>query len=153
MKMDRDAEPTHAAHAILVRQAEADTSFRGDEFLRPLSAHGRAVAQRAAEAMFGAGHHPGPLLVGPLLAARQTAAIIAAQVHLPDDDIHHVDILYRASMDVMHAQMRILAVAYTLPTLVADNPGITGLARFLASDPNAPEMRPGEWRYLPWRPT
>jgi hypothetical protein len=36
--------------------------------------------------------------------------------------------------------------------LIADNPGLTDLARFLAGDPNAPDMRPAEWRYLRWGP-
>jgi phosphohistidine phosphatase SixA len=150
--VSQDDEPDHAAHAILMCPAQTDLSFRGDAFARPLSAGGRAAARQAAQAIFGDGHHPGPLLVAPVLAARQTAEIMMAQLHLPADDIHYSDLLYKASADVMQAQLRILAVAYTLPTLIADNPGITGLARFLAGDANAPEMQPAEWRYLPWRP-
>jgi phosphohistidine phosphatase SixA len=150
--MSEDVEPTQAAHVILMRQAEADAAFRGDEFMRPLSERGRDAAWRAAAAMFGEGHHPGPLLVAPLLCARQTASIMVDELHLDAGDVHYSDLLYEASADLMQAQLRIRAMAYTLPTLIADNPGITGLARFLAGDANAPELRPAEWRYLPWRP-
>jgi len=150
--MSEGPEPTQAAHVILMRQAEGDASFRGDVFLRPLSARGRDAARLAAAAMFGDGHHPGPLLVAPVLSARQTAGIMLDELHLDADDVHYSDLLYEASADLMQAQLRIRAAAYTLPTLIADNPGITGLARFLAGNANAPDMRPAEWRYLPWRP-
>jgi phosphohistidine phosphatase SixA len=143
------AEPTQAEHVILMRRAATDAAFRGDERDRPLSTAGRAAARVSADAIFGDGHHPGPLLVSTALAARQTAEIMVEALHIRDEVIFS-DLLYEARPEVMEAQLRVQAVAYTLVTLIADNPGITDLARFLAANPNAPLMQPAEWRYLPW---
>ena len=149
--MSREAEPAQAAHVILMRRADTDAGFRGDERERPLSAQGKLAARNSSDEIFGEGHHPGPLLVSTSLAARQTAQIMVAELHVRDEVIYS-DLLYQARADVMEAQVRAQAVAYTLVTLIADNPGISELARFLASNPNAPDMRPAEWRYLPWGP-
>lgn len=149
--MSEAAEPTQAEHVILMRRARTDAAFHGDERDRPLSARGEAATRTAAEDIFGAGHHPGPLLVSTALAARQTAQIMVDELHIRDEVIYS-DLLYETLPEVMEAQLRAQAVAYTLVTLIADNPGITDLARFLAREPNAPSMGPAEWRYLPWPP-
>jgi len=145
-------EPATAEHVILLRRADTDRSFHGDERDRPLSAAGQAAARKAAQAIFGEGHHPGPLLASTALAARQTAQLIAEELRIPASDLIISDLLYDASGDVMEAQLRPTAVAYTLVTLIADNPGLSDLARFLAASPDAPPLRPAEWRYLAWPP-
>ncbi|MEJ0100499.1 MAG: histidine phosphatase family protein [Pseudomonadota bacterium] len=150
--MSEAPEPTQAEHVILLRHAQVDTAFKGDERDRPLSTAGKAAARKAARDIFGEGHHPGPLLVSTALAARQTAEIMVAELHI-DIDVVYSDQLYGAPPELLEAQLRVQAVAYTLVTLIAHNPGLTDLARFLASNGQAPVMRPAEWRYLPWPPT
>ncbi|HTQ37225.1 MAG TPA: hypothetical protein VMH77_09330 [Steroidobacteraceae bacterium] len=150
--MSQEREPATAEHVILMRRAATDRSFKGDERDRPLSAAGQAAVRLAAQAIFGEGHHPGPLLASTALAARQTEQLVAEELRIPAGDVFISDLLYDASGDVMEAQLRVQAVAYTLVTLIADNPGISDLARFLASDPKAPSLQPGEWRYLRWPP-
>ena len=149
--MSAAAEPATAEHVILMRRAATKAAFDGDERDRPLSQRGRIAAHKAAADIFGAGHHPGPLLVSTALAARQTAQIMVDELHIRDDVIYS-DQLYSAPPEVMEAQLRVQAVAYTLVTLIADDPGLTDLARFLAGNPDAPAMQPAEWRYLPWPP-
>jgi phosphohistidine phosphatase len=144
--------PKYASHVIVMRQAHTVADFAGDEFDRPLSAEGRAAARAAAQAMHAEGHHPGPLLVSAALAARQTADIIAGELHIPGNDIKVTEVLFEAPPELLEARIRELAVPYTLVTLVADTPGVTDLARFLAQQPGAPEMQPAEWRYLSWPP-
>lgn len=144
--------PATASHVILMREGHAQQDFEGSDFDRPLTAEGRAAVLASAKAMHDAGHHPGPLLVSTALRARQSAQVMAAQLRLPADDIHFVDGLYDAPPEVLEARIKVLARPYTLVTLIAHNPGITDLARFLARQPDAPVMQPSEWRYLPWPP-
>lgn len=144
--------PRVAEHVILMRHAHGQPDFQGADFDRPLSAQGREAALAAARAMHSAGHHPGPLLVSTAVCARQTMEIIAAELALPAADIHVVDGLYQAPPEVLEARIRVLAQAYTLVTLIAHDPAVTDLARFLARQPQAPALQPAEWRYLPWPP-
>lgn len=148
----RPREPQYASHVILMRVAQADDAFSGPESERPLDERGRAQARASARAMHGAGHHPGPLLAAASLRARETAAILAAELQVPDEDVQIADGLFDAGPELLEARIRVLAKPYTLVTLIADNPGLTDLARFLASDPDAPVMQPAEWRYLRWPP-
>lgn len=145
--MNRD-EPTTASHVILMRQPQVEPG-EGD---RPLSAAGRAAALAAAEAMYGAGHHPGPLLASPTRAGRETLAIIASAVHVSSDDIYYSDALQGATSDMLEAELRKLAEPFTLVTLVGHNPGLSELGRILAQDPKVPDYQPAEWRHLPWPP-
>lgn len=149
--MNRD-EPQVAEHVILMRHAHGEENFHGPDFDRPLSASGRTAALAAARAMHAAGHHPGPLLVSDSLLSRQTMQVIAGELALPAQDIHIVDGLYQAPPEVLEARIRVLAEPYTLVTLIAHDPGVTDLARFLAQRPQAPALQPAEWRYLPWPP-
>lgn len=145
--MNQD-EPTTASHVILMRQPQVEPGG-GD---RPLSATGRAAALAAAQAMYGEGHHPGPLLASPTRAGRETAAIIAAAVHVPQADIYYSDNLQGATSDALETELRTLAAAFTLVTLVGHNPGLSELGRILARDPKVPDYQPAQWRYLPWPP-
>ena len=149
--MNQD-EPGVADHVIVMRHAHAQDGFEGRDFDRPLSAQGRAAALAAAKAMHTAGHHPGPLLVSAAVRARETADIMARELQLPQSDIHIVDVLYQAPPELLEARIRVLARAYTLVTLIAHNPGVTDLARFLAQQPGALPLQPAEWRYLSWPP-
>ena len=149
--MNQD-EPKVADHVILMRPAHGQPDFQGPDIDRPLSARGRTAALAAARAMHSAGHHPGPLLVSNSVRARQTLDIIAGELELPAADIHVVEGLYRAAPEVLEARIRVLARAYTLVTLIAHDPGVTDLARFLAQQPQAAALQPAEWRYLPWPP-
>ncbi len=141
-------EPTEASHVILMRQplAQPDNSDPS------LTAAGRAAALQAAQDMYGAGHHPGPLLASATRAGRETAAIIAAAVHVAPADIHFSEHLQGATSDMLETEIRGLAEAYTLVTLIGHNPGLSELARILAQDPRVADLQPAQWRHLPWPP-
>jgi phosphohistidine phosphatase SixA len=147
---EKKPKPNPASHVILMRQPE--TTSGANDTDPPLSAAGRARAQAAAEEMYGAGHHPGPLLASNTRAGREAAAIIAAAVHLPPEDIYFSDNLHGATTDILEVEMRPLAEEFTLLTLVAHEPGISELVRILSRDPKAAPLAPGQWRYLPWPP-
>ncbi len=147
-----DDAPKTADHVILMRHAEAQADFSGRDFDRPLTAAGRAAARAAALAMHLAGHHPGPLLASAAVRARETAAIIAQELDIPGSDVQVIDVLYEAPPELLEARIRVLALPYTLVTLIAHDPGVTDLARFLAQQPGAAPLQPAEWRYLPWPP-
>lgn len=149
MTPEKQPKPNPASHVILMRQPEATGAAEADP---PLSPGGRAAARNAAQEMYGAGHHPGPLLASPTRAGRETAGLIAEAVHVPPEDIHFSDQLQGATTDNLEVAMRPLAEEFTLLTLIAHEPGISELARILSRDPKAPPFRPGEWRHLPWPP-
>jgi phosphohistidine phosphatase len=149
--MDQQA-PKFANHVIVMRHAHPLEQFAGSDFDRPLSPKGRVAARQAALALHSAGHHPGPLLVSAALCARQTAEILAGELNIPGDDIYVTEVLYGAPPEVLEARIRVLAVPYTLVTLIGHHPEVTDLARFLAREPGAPALEPAEWRYLPWPP-
>jgi phosphohistidine phosphatase len=150
--MSEEKEPTQASHVILMRAAHTDPRSPAAEPDRPLSAQGKAAALAAARAMFGAGHHPGPLLASTARSARETAGIVAAEAHVPPSDVFFSDRVPGADTDILEVEIRPLAVPYTLVTLVAHEPGISELGRILSRNPRAPVFQPGEWRYLPWPP-
>jgi phosphohistidine phosphatase SixA len=139
-----------ASHVILMRVPQ--TLGGGQDPSQPLGAAGRAAAQAAALEMYGAGHHPGPLLASNTPAAREAAAIIAGVVHVDGRDIHYSDEFVGATPDTLEVAVRALAEPYTLVTLVSWEPAISELARILSRDSRAPTLQPGQWRYLPWPP-
>ncbi|MET0282312.1 MAG: hypothetical protein ABW278_14480, partial [Steroidobacteraceae bacterium] len=71
---------------------------------------------------------------------------------VPETDIFFSENLQGATTDALENELRTLAEAYTLVTLVGHNPGISELARILAQDPKVPDLQPGQWRHLPWPP-
>lgn len=149
MTPEKKPKPNPASHVILMRQPETETGAGEDP---PLTAAGRASALAAAQQMYGAGHHPGPLLASNTRAGRETAEIIAAAVHVPPEDIRFSYNLHGATTDILEVEMRPLAEEFTLLTLIAHEPGISELVRILSRDPKVPPLQPGEWRYLPWPP-
>lgn len=146
----RPEQPVPAQHVILMCQpgVSPEDAMRGSR----LDAAARSAVQAAARAMYESGHHPGPLLASATPAGRETAALIAEAVHVDPADIHFSNELHGATTDQLEVEIRALALEFTLVTLVAFNPGVSELVRILSRDHRAPELQPGQWRYLPWPP-
>jgi len=62
---------------LLVRHSEAASPEGVEDAARPLTAQGRDVARRVAEAVFAQGVAPSGFVTSPRLRARQTAEIFA----------------------------------------------------------------------------
>lgn len=138
-----------APRLILVRHAHAEwPDWRGEDFDRPLTPKGLADARAAGCAIRDAGHRPVLLISSPARRARETAELIAEELHLAAAAVRLVEELYNASAEVLEAESRAAALGGTLVALVAHNPGVSDLSRKLANDPRAPSYRPAEWRIL-----
>jgi phosphohistidine phosphatase len=135
-----------APRVVLVRHAHADwPHYHGRDFDRPLTPRGMEDAARSAEAIRAAGLLPMLLLASPAQRTRQTAAIIANALALPETAIHHIDSLYNATAGTLELQLRKAAQPGAVTMLVAHNPGISELARQLADDPAFRPFAPGAW--------
>lgn len=144
-----DVSDTSARQVILVRHAHADwPDYHGCDFDRPLTPRGEADATATARAIRAAGLKPAILLASPALRTRQTAAIIAAELGLPDTAIQLVDSLYNGSADTLEAELRRATATNEPVMLVAHNPGISELGRQMAKDPAFAHFSPADWRLL-----
>jgi phosphohistidine phosphatase len=137
---------TAAPRVVLVRHAHADwPHYQGRDFDRPLTPRGIEDAARSAEAIRAAGLVPTLLLTSPAQRTRETAAILAKGLALPEVAIRNVDGLYNASAGALELELRRAARPGSVTMLVAHNPGISELARQLADDPAFRSFAPGAW--------
>lgn len=138
-----------AMQFILVRHAHADwPDYHGPDFDRPLTERGLSGAHATGRAICSAGLRPTVLLASPACRTRQTAQILAEELHLPGDAVRYVDSLYNATAHTLEAELRTAAGPDCLVILVAHNPGVSNLTRVLTNDPAAPTYRPADWRML-----
>ncbi len=140
---------SHSREVLLVRHAHAEwPQYTGADFDRPLTARGLEDAARTGAAIAAAGHRPARLLASPARRTRQTAALIAAELGLPENAIHYVESLYNASAHTLEVELRLAAAPGGLTLLVAHNPGVSELARQLSGDRHAVPFSPAAWRHL-----
>jgi phosphohistidine phosphatase len=131
----------------LVRHAHAEwPQYSGRDLNRPLTPRGMKEALATAQAIKAAGHRPDLLLASPAKRTRQTAAIIAEELVLPDSALQYVDTIYNASAATLEEIVRHAIAGHVL--LVAHNPGITELARQLAVNPELPSLVPAQWLHI-----
>ena len=135
---------------LLVRHAHAEwPNYHGRDVDRPLTPRGVEDAARTAAAIKAAGLAPALMLVSPAQRTRQTAAIIANALGVPETAIHFVDSLYSAGADGLETALREVARAGSLTMLVAHNPAISELGRRLADDSAFRPFAPADWADLP----
>jgi phosphohistidine phosphatase len=127
-----------ARQLLLLRHAEAAAVPPGSpaapgsrDFDRPLTPRGHSQAQRAARLLQQAGLQPDLIMASPAVRARDTAAIVAAQLGYPRE-VDQQPALYQAGAPaLLSALQRCEAGAQTV-LLVAHNPGLSELAQGLA---------------------
>lgn len=130
---------------IIMRHAKAvDRMEAEDDFDRGLTPRGLSDAQRAAEAMAGAGLKADTALVSP---SRRTLETWKAVAHLfPDAAIEDPMALYHASQEMLErAVTEALEAGAKSIILVGHNPGIGALAHSLAARAEAMEGVPYGW--------
>ena len=130
---------------ILVRHAKAvDRMEAEDDFERGLTERGRADADRAGEALAGAGLAADRALVSPSRRTRETWARIAASLGEPTVDDPMA--LYHASQDMLERAAReALADGAERIVLVGHNPGIGAFAHALAAGAGDNSGMPRGW--------
>jgi phosphohistidine phosphatase len=132
---------------ILIRHAHAEwPNYHGADFERPLTERGLAEARTSARAISDAGHRPTLLLASPARRTRQTAEILAEEFQLPVSAVRFIDSLYNASAGTLASELGQAAAPTGITVLVAHNPGISNLVREVANEPDAPPLKPAEWR-------
>jgi phosphohistidine phosphatase len=118
---------THAVHElILMRHAKAaPASIDGNDFDRPLTAAGRTAAAQAARQL--AGVRIARLLYSPARRTQETAAIVAAQLHLAAALLQAVPELYLATPAAIRAAVRAHRGAASHVLIIGHNPGLSEL--------------------------
>lgn len=127
----------------MVRHARAQDSSPGQkDFDRELSQVGRASASRAGRELYGAYPNPELILCSPALRARDTAQILAEQLHFATDKVELVDDLYEASVRGLLTLASNLPPKYKSAMLVGHNPAMSYFAEYL-SNAEIGSLRPG----------
>lgn len=136
-----------ARDVLLMRHAHAEWPlYTGRDFDRPLTPRGLEDARAAGEALHAAGHAPDHVIVSPARRTTQTAQAVAAALALPASRIEFVPALYNASANELLAALHDHLQRHRFVMLVAHNPGISDLARELASGSRGRAFAPADWR-------
>jgi phosphohistidine phosphatase len=118
---------------LLLRHAEAQPATNElTDFDRSLTAHGRAQARRVGQRLAAAGLRPDELLASPALRARDTGAIVAAQLGGIARIVHDPE-LYLASASLLLSAVQRREDSVRTLLLVGHNPGLSVLVRELAA--------------------
>jgi len=126
---------------LLLRHAEAEPARPGlSDFDRTLTPQGHAQAQAAARRLRQFGVHLDALLASPAARARQTAVIVAAQLHL-DAVLLYEPALYLGAAATVLQPLQHCSAAARAVLVVGHNPALSELARELAGNPPGDEHR------------
>jgi len=129
----------------LVRHAHAEwPDYSGRDFDRPLTPRGLEDALATARAIRFAALNPAIVLASPARRTRDTAAIVAQTLGIPDDALLFEEELYNASVATLQAAAARAARKYQNVLLVAHNPGISEFARRLTGNAQF-SLKPAGW--------
>jgi phosphohistidine phosphatase len=135
---------------VVVRHAHAEwPAYVGRDFDRPLTPRGTQEATLAAQALLKSAPRPELVLVSPARRTRETAAIIADTLALPETLLVFEPSLYNASSDALEAAALKAFESRTTLMLIAHNPGVSTLARKLLADAQTPVLAPADWLICP----
>jgi phosphohistidine phosphatase len=127
---------------LLLRHAEAEAAHPGlADIDRPLSARGRSEALDAAGCINAAEIRIDAMLVSPALRTRETATIVATELHIPEV-VHYEPALYLGEPDDLLAPVRCCAADAHAVLMVGHNPGLSTLAQQFMSGQQRIELRP-----------
>jgi len=115
----------------ILRHAQAGHAPGGDDKSRPLSEDGKTHAGALAKAMEQNNNLPDIIICSGARRTRETAAFIGENIQtIFEDD------LYLASTGQLYERIKTIDNAYNSAMIVGHNPGIHGLAGFLADETN-----------------
>jgi len=118
---------------IIMRHAQADASFSGADFGRPLTDIGRQQALRQASWMQVQQLQPQLVVCSPATRTRDTALIVADTLGLDVRHGHLVQKIYEATagdlIDVLEA-----SATAEVALMIGHNPGVSALASLLIGE-------------------
>lgn len=114
----------------IMRHAEAESfSSQGDK-ARMLTAQGKQAATALAEKLRARQINPAIIFCSPAQRTRQTAESLALK-----GEISHPDKLYNAPASELYEQIKSVPEAVRSVLIIAHNPGVSDLVRFLTGTP------------------
>jgi len=134
-------------HLVLLRHAKSAWPDAVPDRSRPLTDRGRRDASAAGRWLR---EHLGKLdavVCSPAERARQTWALVAAELDAPPD-VHEDDRIYGAAPAVLLEVVRDLPDAVTTALLVGHNPGMEDLVALLSDEER--EMKTASLAVLTW---
>ena len=134
---------------LLMRHAEAVAHHPGlADHDRPLTAHGREAARKAAHRLQRAHGVPELVLYSPAVRTRETAAHLGAALALPSGALRSDPRIYQASPDGLLELLRELPAAVRRVLLVGHNPAVSQLAHALDPAGSRRSFATAEFRLL-----
>ncbi|MCS6946980.1 MAG: histidine phosphatase family protein [Steroidobacteraceae bacterium] len=128
----------------LLRHGRAEPAVAGvADFDRALDRRGQSEASAIARRCFDLGLIPQLVLASPALRTRQTADIVIRELELSPRALLLDDNLYLAESAALLAGIAAIGPRIEHLLLVAHNPGITMLARYLLPDTTIAEFATG----------
>jgi len=103
-----------------------------DDFDRPLNRRGKASAPLMGERLAALDHNPDIIIASPAVRARNTAELVAAELHLDEHALLLDERIYEADCETLITLVRGLKDDWQDVLLVGHNPGLTELANLLA---------------------
>lgn len=134
---------------LLMRHAEAVAQPPGlSDHDRPLTAHGRDAATKAAHRLQRAHGLPELVLFSSALRTRETAAQVGAALSLPASALRSDPRIYQASPDGLLELLRELPAEIRRVLLVGHNPTVSQLAHALDPAGSRRSFATAEFRLL-----
>jgi phosphohistidine phosphatase len=120
---------------IIMRHAEAASAKPGgDDFMRPLTAAGRAAAERAALRIRDEHGDPQLLLHSPALRTTETARIVVGTLAAPGLRLLAVPALYLARGQSVQQLLALPAHLAERVLLIGHNPGVSELVQAVSAE-------------------
>jgi phosphohistidine phosphatase len=141
----------------LLRHAHAQPPTAGaEDFVRPLTARGRAEATEMGKRLAQAGLVPDLILASSAQRTQMTVQLLAAACSLSQGRIRYLDELYNATARRIWETALSNAGKSAHLLVCGHNPGISRLASGLGADPEALDLPPaglftGLWHHDGWK--
>lgn len=129
----------------LLRHAHAeamDFDLIPTDDVRPLSAAGAKAARAMAERLAAATPTPPRIITSPARRTRDTAAEVAMAYGMQAAEIFIENDIYDAAVSTLLTLIQHQPDSAAHVLLCGHNPGISGLARYLAANPPPPPLAP-----------
>lgn len=120
---------------MIVRHAKSDWDNQLPDFDRPLSKRGRLAAVNMGNYLNEHGLIPDRMLISSAMRTRQTATLLLDNLNVPDSEVIYNDALYLASITSLLNVINDYAEENQRLLVLAHNPGVDELLRYLASSP------------------
>jgi phosphohistidine phosphatase len=120
---------------IIMRHAKSDWhTDRSLDIDRPLATRGKRDAVRMGKWLLGKKLIPDCFICSSAKRARQTAALLAKEIKIPESDIISTEQIYAASLQNLLGVLEAYSNGVSSVMMVGHNPELDELVRFLTKD-------------------